>query len=171
MSNTAPAPATVDLDGVDEPSTDGTEPGTEQQGDPDGLGDAGRRALQAERTARAEAERLLREAQSQLTSQAARITEIETGSGTLATQVTDLQGENLRLRTAVDYGVPSEHVHRLVGSTAEELAADAQALLALMGAQSRPAAPRADPSQGSRTPAPQTPEAAFKATFAQMLNP
>jgi hypothetical protein len=180
MSNTAPAPtpspapvpATVDLSEIDEPipapGPDGTPaPASTQQGDPAGLGEAGLRALQAERDARAAAERQLRELQLQT---AARITELETGSGELSTQVTSLSTENARLRVAVERGVPAEHVHRLIGTTPEELAADADALLALMGGAPR-RGPAPDPSQGSRTPAPQTPEAAFAATFGPLLNP
>jgi hypothetical protein len=167
--------ATVDLEaggyaGDPRDTAAGAPPEQEQQGDPADLGEAGRRALQAERTARADAERQLREAQQTLTTQAARITELETGQGSLTSEVTDLRTENLRLSTAVDHGLGRDLAARLVGSTAEELAADAQSLLALMGAQKGTPAPRPDPSQGSRTPPAQSAQAQFKATLGSLLS-
>lgn len=44
-----------------------------------------------------------------------------------------LEGENMRLRVALAKGIPAEHISRLQGSTEEELAADADALLGLIG--------------------------------------
>lgn len=48
-----------------------------------------------------------------------------------------LEGENLRLRVALAKGIPLEHISRLQGSTEEELAADADALLGLIGGAQR----------------------------------
>lgn len=56
----------------------------------------------------------------------------------------------MRQRAALAAGIPAEHVHRLQGSTEEELAADAKDLAKLL----KPAGPRSDPSQGSRADRP-----------------
>jgi hypothetical protein len=77
---------------------------TTQQGDPAELGDPGRRALQAERTARTEAERQLREAQSSSRSQAGTHHRARDRNGTLTTQIEDLQREGLRYRVASSRG-------------------------------------------------------------------
>jgi hypothetical protein len=61
-------------------------------------------------------------------------------------QLEELQRESLRQRVALKAGIPAEHIHRLQGSTEQELAADAAELAKLL----TPKAPRPDPSQGSR---------------------
>jgi TolA-binding protein len=140
------------------------------EGDPQDLGEAGRRALQAERAARAEAERQLREAQTELATARTRIGELETSEGTLTTQISDLTRESLRYRVGVEQGLRPELVSRLQGDDEAALTADAQALLSIMGpATPASSTPRPDPSQGSRTPAPQTPEAAFAAAVSPYL--
>jgi hypothetical protein len=57
-----------------------------------------------------------------------------------------LEVESLRQRVALKAGIPAEHIHRLQGSTEQELAADAAELAKLL----TPKGPRPDPSQGSR---------------------
>jgi chromosome segregation ATPase len=59
--------------------------------------------------------------------------EAREGSEGTSARVTDLERENARLKVAIDKGVPKELVSRLVGSNEEELAADADQLLALLG--------------------------------------
>ena len=54
-----------------------------------------------------------------------------------------LEAENLRYRVALDNGIPSAIAKRLVGSTEEELLADAQALMEALG-------PKAPPSRQPR---------------------
>jgi hypothetical protein len=61
-------------------------------------------------------------------------------------QLEELQRESLRQRVALKAGIPAEHIHRLQGSTEQELAADAAELAKLL----TPKGPRPDPSQGSR---------------------
>jgi vacuolar-type H+-ATPase subunit I/STV1 len=61
-------------------------------------------------------------------------------------QLEELQRESLRQRVALKAGIPAEHIHRLQGSTEDELAADAAELAKLL----TPKAPRPDPTQGSR---------------------
>lgn len=50
-------------------------------------------------------------------------------------RVGELERENARLKVALDKGLPKDLVPRLVGSNEEELAADADSLLALLGPQ------------------------------------
>jgi predicted Zn-dependent protease len=62
------------------------------------------------------------------------------------------EGELARYRVALAKGLPADLAGRLRGDTEEDLAADADALLALIG-ERRPAGPKPDPSQGARPPA------------------
>jgi hypothetical protein len=66
-----------------------------------------------------------------------------------------LRASDLRKQVALDKGVPAALVNRLQGATADELAADADALLALMVA---PRSPQPDQAQGPRPSTPQTDE-------------
>lgn len=138
------------------------------QGDPDDLGEAGRRAIAAERARADAAERDLRAARTELATAQGRITEHETTIAALTTERDASSGEALRYRIALDRGLPTALAGRLQGDDEAALTADADALLALMPPAAPPAGPpvpRADPSQGSRTPPPETPEAAFAAAL------
>ncbi|MDZ7910414.1 MAG: hypothetical protein U5O16_00980 [Rhodococcus sp. (in: high G+C Gram-positive bacteria)] len=59
---------------------------------------------------------------------AGRVGELETENGTLKSTNSDLAAENLRLRVAIDVGIPANWVDRLRGSTEEEVRADAQSV-------------------------------------------
>ncbi len=59
---------------------------------------------------------------------AGRVGELETENGTLKTANADLTAENLRLRVAIDEGIPANWVDRLRGSNEEEVRADAQSV-------------------------------------------
>lgn len=136
---------------------------TPQQGDPDGLGEAGRRAIAAERATAAEATRQLREAQTQLAGMQGRITELETNLGTLTTERDTATGDALRYRVALENGVPPVLAGRLQGADEAALIADATQLLGSLPTPTQPTTktPRPDPSQGSRTPATSSPQAEF----------
>lgn len=58
--------------------------------------------------------------------------ELKTGSEGTSARVTDLERENAKLAVALETGLPKELVPRLVGNTPEELAADAEKLLAFV---------------------------------------
>lgn len=76
----------------------------------------------------------------------------------------DTASQNLRLQVAVDKGVPAKWVPRLQGSTAEELAADADDILSTLKPDT--SAPKADPTQGGtgqQTSAPPDPNALIRA--------
>jgi predicted nuclease with TOPRIM domain len=55
------------------------------------------------------------------------------GSQETTARVSQLELENARLKVALDKGLPKDLVPRLVGTTEEELAADADSLLTLLG--------------------------------------
>lgn len=59
---------------------------------------------------------------------AGRAGELETENGTLKTTNADLTAENLRLRVAMDVGIPVNWVDRLRGSNEEEVRADAESV-------------------------------------------
>lgn len=59
---------------------------------------------------------------------AGRVGELETENGTLKSTNADLTAENLRLRVAMDVGIPVNWVDRLRGSNEEEVRADAESV-------------------------------------------
>jgi hypothetical protein len=132
---------------------------------PDGLGDAGKRALTEEREARRAAERAATERQSQLDAtlaelqqfrdrdktEAERLTERTTAAeAKAATATTGL----LKYEVASDKKLPLSFAARLQGSTREELAADADKLVAELRQQGQLAAPSFDGGVRMTAPAP-----------------
>jgi len=122
------------------------------QGEPaETLGDAGRKALTAEREARKVAEKsaaALAERIKQLES--ANLSELERAQREAAEARSTLEQitkQNLRNSVALAKGVPADLVDFLHGDTEDEIAARADVLLARLNT---PTAPRADPSQGAR---------------------
>lgn len=153
-------------------STTDENPTVTPQGDPDGLGEAGKRALAAERARADTAERELGKATSRLqafeqagiTDPAATKAELErlaSENGTLSTDLEKTTRENTRLNVGLDKGLPKSLISRLQGDDEDALAADADALLAFIPTDAKPI-PKADPSQGpSSTPGSQTPDQQF----------
>lgn len=85
----------------------------------------------------------------------------------IKSEAEQLRAADLRKQVALEKSLPLSLIGRLQGSTADELAADADALLALMN---NPRSPLPDPGQGSRPPAPQDAEAAeFAQHWARMF--
>jgi DNA primase len=125
---------------------DATETAQGEQDDPKG-GKGGSDALKAdlakERRQRQALEKRLKDIEDR------DLTELQRAQKTAAEaskQLEDLQRETLRQRAALKAGIPAEHIHRLQGTTEDELDADAAELAKLL----TPKAPRPDPSQGSR---------------------
>lgn len=83
----------------------------------------------------------------------------------LRNEVSALRLSEARKSVALAKGLPPALVERLRGDTEEDMAADADALLALVSA---PRTPSPDPTQGPQGAAPMTPEQQFVA-FAQTL--
>lgn len=128
------------------------DPAPEPTAPDDTLGDAGKRALQAERDARKTAEKAAAEL-------AAKLKEIEdrdlSEKDRLAKALQEAQetaakasAEALRLRIAAELNVPADLHEFLVGDSEEELRAKAQKLAAM--APAGKSQPKPDPSQGAK---------------------
>jgi uncharacterized phage infection (PIP) family protein YhgE len=137
----------------------------------DELGDAGKKAIKAERDRAAAAERQLRALQAQLDEATSRATSLEASNGDLAKQVTERELANTRLTVGLDKGLSKVWIDRLKGTTPEEIAADADEILQSLP---QPAAagstnPKPDPSQGARGPGQQTPADQFAASVGSLF--
>lgn len=104
---------------------------------PEGLGDAGKKALEAERKARREAEKRLKvleakiqEAEDADKSEAERL---QAQVATLTKQAEAAQAKVDRFEVAAAKGLTPAQARRLVGSTKEELEDDADAMRAELG--------------------------------------
>lgn len=121
----------------DDDKTEGDKPAADEGATPEELGDAGKRALAAERKARAAAEKALKEAQEKVkAAEDADKTELERLQG----QVADLtkkaeaaQAKADRFEVAAAKGLSLAHARRLVGSTKEELEEDADSMRSELG--------------------------------------
>lgn len=150
--------------------TNSTDPASENQGEPD-LGEAGKRAIAAERARANTAEQQLRALQAQLDTAAARVTELEQTNQTLTTEVASRDLSISRLNIGIDKGLSRPLIERLRGDDEAALADDADALLALLPPATPVAgAPRPDPTQGGRGSGASTPEQAFAAVMGPLLN-
>lgn len=132
------------------------EPNT--QGDPE-LGEAGKRAIAAERKRADEAERNVSTLQAQLkaytdagiTDPARTKAELDRLTAENTSLTTDLDGktkEITRLNVGIEKGLPKSLIARLQGDDEETLTADAEALLEFVPDTNRTPAP--DPSQGPK---------------------
>lgn len=123
-------PVTATADPVIEPVTAATT--TAVTGDESALGEAGKKALDVERSARRAAEKAVADAQVKIKefedrdkSETQKITEERDA---LKTENSRLAIENLRRDVALEKGIDPKAASRLVGTTREELEADADAL-------------------------------------------
>lgn len=137
------------------------EPQTPAQGDPE-LGDAGKRAIKAERDRADAAEKRVAALEAQLQpyieagitdpnavkAELDRLANVET---VLTKEISDTQLETARLRVGITKGIPLEVIARLKGNDEAELSADADTLLPLLSGKTDPF-PKADPSQGNHGP-------------------
>lgn len=134
-TTTTDAEATADADVTDTPD----------------LGDAGQKAIKAERDARKAAERTAAELAAQLKSfEDANLSELERtkkAAEESAAELAQLRVENIRTRVALEKGVPSDLIEFLTGSTEDEVAAKADTLMARIGSSGTP---KPDPSQGAK---------------------
>lgn len=143
------------------PVTEETAPETEAQpaGDPpaepkpetDPLGEAGKKALAAERDARKAAEKELAKYR-KAEQEKAEADKTEAEKRAAAEQrAADAELRATRLEVAHAKGLTPAQAKRLVGTTKEELEADADEILRdFPTAQAKPGAPKPDPSQGPR---------------------
>lgn len=119
--------------------------------DDDKLGEGGMKALKAEREAHKAATAHIKELEAKLKAYEDRDkSEAEKTAERLAKLEEDSKtgtAKAMRYEIALDKGLPKALAERLQGSTREELEADADELLKLVGEQ-KPASPKPDPSQG-----------------------
>jgi chromosome segregation ATPase len=120
-------------------------------GEPE-LGDAGKRAIQAERDRATQAERELRAIKAQYETATARLAELEAQTTELASTVTEKDKAIARLNVGIDKGLPKNLIARLQGDDEEALTADAEALLEFLPTDTKQTLfpPKADPSQGAK---------------------
>jgi hypothetical protein len=135
-----------------------TEPETKPAGDPpadskpDDLGDAGKKALAAERDARKAAEKELAKYRKAEQDRADADKSEAEKRAAAEQRAVDAELRATRLEVAAEKGLTPAQARRLVGSTREEIAADADEILRDFPASTTPAkaTPKPDPSQGSR---------------------
>lgn len=122
----------------------------EQQAETPELGDAGKKALQAEREARKAAEKRSAELDARLKAiEDANLSEVERAkkaADETAAELAALKRENVRKSVALSKGVPAELIEFLTGDTEDEVAAKADLLLSRLNA---PTTPKPDLSQGA----------------------
>ena len=132
------------------------------------LGEGGKKALSAEREARKAAEKSVAELKAQLDKiEEANLSDLEKAQKAAAAaeqRLAEIESTALRQKVAIEKGVPAKWVDRLRGSTEEELAADADLILA--DVQQSPTTPKPDLSQGGQgTPPPASVADKFAAAF------
>ncbi len=140
-----PAPATGD---------EGTTPDAD---DTDELGDAGKKALDQERKARREAEKanadLVKRLKEFEDADKSELEKATNAAAEAAKRAEEAELKALRLEVAGDKGLTPSQARRLVGTTKEELEADADQLLEDFAANAKPAPkvpPRPKPTGGSK---------------------
>ena len=120
--------------------------------EPDSLGEGGKKALEAERAARKEAERAAADLAAKVKEfEDAQKSEAERTAEALAeaqTRAAKAEAEALRLRVAAETELPADLHEFLSGDTEDELRAKAEKLKAATAAGVR--RPQPDPSQGAK---------------------
>ena len=115
------------------------------------LGDAGQKAIKAERDARKAAERTAADLAARLKSiEDANLSDLEraqSAAAEAAQELAALRVENVRTKVALAKGVPADLIDFLTGSTEEEVAAKADILIARLNTSGTP---KPDPSQGAK---------------------
>lgn len=130
------------------------EPTTAPPAPADDLGDAGKKAIAAERAARKAAEK-------QAADLAAQVKAFEDASKTEAEKaaaraeaaekaLAEVTAKAARLQVAAEVGVPADLVEFLTGGDEESLRAQAEKLMAATAASKAPRVPQPDPSQGAK---------------------
>ncbi|MGJ9405268.1 DUF4355 domain-containing protein [Nesterenkonia aurantiaca] len=118
---------------------------------PEDLGEAGKKALTAEREARKQAEREIAGYKARLKDiEDANLSELEKAQrerDEYRETVAKIQRENDRSRVALEKGVPSDLIEFITGDTAEDMAAKADLLISRLNAT--PSTPKPDRTQGA----------------------
>ena len=152
----------------------------QQQGDPEQLGDAGKKALVVEREARdaaekrvaeleAERDALIAERDKAVADAVSAAAEFESKIIGLEKDKSDLEAQKMRLDVGLDAKLPREFIERLRGDDIESLRADAEALKAFVSDDKPSPFPKADPSQGAKGAVPATTADLFAAAVADHI--
>lgn len=140
----------MEADPEPEPTPDGSteDPKAGEAEAPADLGDAGKKALAAEREARKAAESELKAMKQQI-ADASKSAEQKAAEALAAAQKSaeDATSRALRYEVAAEKGIDLKLAGRLSGATREELEADADQLKALLS-PAQPSGPKPDPRQG-----------------------
>jgi hypothetical protein len=157
-----------------EPTTTATaKPQAPAQGDPADLGDAGKRALAAERDARKAAEKTATDLAAKVQAfEDAQKTDAQKSADALAAAqkaASDSAATALRYEVAAEKGIPLGAAARLTGSTREEMLADADVLKGLLGTTAPGPRPDLTQSLSRDSAAKGTPEADFAAFLSQQM--
>ncbi len=127
-------------------------PVEEVQETPD-LGDAGKKAIAAERKRADALDKELKafrlEAETRANAELSELERVKKENETLTKAQTEAAMKAIRLEVALEKGLPANLAARLVGDDRESIEADADALSELVGS-TKPATPRVDPSQGTK---------------------
>lgn len=155
---------------IEQPTAD---PAENTQGDPADLGDAGKKALAAERDARKAAEKSAAEYAAKVKAfEDAQKSDAEKAAEALATAQKDAESartEALRWRVAAKHGISDEDAETFLTGTDEDTITRQAERLAAIGSAA-PAGPRADLTQGAGREQPKgTPEAVFADWFKQQI--
>lgn len=123
---------------ADDPNDPPADPAKGAPGDPPAdLGEAGKKALEAERKRAREAEKQLADMQTKLKEledkDKSETEKLREQVATLTEQHTAATAAALRAQVAIDKGLTAAQAKRLVGTTKEELVADADELLTTFG--------------------------------------
>ena len=143
----------------------GTEPANKQEG-PE-LGEAGQKAIKAEREARRAAEKSAAELSARLKEiEDAQLTDLERAKQEAeqnAAELAKLREDNIRQKVALEKGVPTDLIEFLGSGSEEQIVARADLLVARLNA---PTSPKPDLSQGATG---STPKLSTAQQFAQQL--
>lgn len=139
---------------------------TDPPAEPEELGDAGKKALVAERrradTLEKELKALRAEAEQRANAELTELERFKKENDELRNAKSASELEAIRLRVAIEKGIPANLAARLQGADVETITADADDLVQLLG--TKPGQVRADPSQGPKpTVTEQTPGQQFAA--------
>lgn len=129
------------------------EPVVEEDTEPVELGDAGKKAIAAERK-RAdgldkELKALKLEAETRANAELSELERFKKENADLVKAQSEATLEATRLKVALEKGIPANLAGRLQGDDYDSIAADADSLAELVG--SKIAIPKVDPSQGPKT--------------------
>lgn len=153
MSDTTTTTPAVEEPQTARASTDTPDTTPEATDTPD-LGDGGKKALEAERRARRQAEKAANDALAKVKAyEDAKKSDTERLAEQLEqfkTEAATAKAETLRLRVAAESGLPADLHEFLVGDDEDQLRAKAQKLMAATAAATAPRAPAPDPTQGAK---------------------